>query len=474
MALSSGSLGSLATISANAVVESRKYTSAGRPTYVHDRAHKTSNRDNRRSNCCKAVRQDQSAEGQQGSPRQLRVPSLRGAASRRRRCEARVVRIAASYRSKRIAVVRVSVWQVFARRQDRSQRRSHVFTVTSRSWTPAGLKTSTRCHTRAKHQGIPRETPTSLSSSPYVAWPLTSLRVMNLTTRSICNPSRCLLLSLATTVPVCSHAIFVVPDSSGHTALADIPQLQGVGALTSTAGAGSRSNCTGSIIGAYTVLTAAHCVVNENTGKPVLPGKLEFLLGPRVGTPTNTFFISTVLPYSPFVFTDPSHSGSGDLALLQIYDSKTFGAANVTPLALYGGSNEATLGALRVIGYGQNGYGADDGTVKAGTEIGTGTKLAGTNNLTGIVSSDQNQNAKDRLLIDFSPPGDAASTGVLESVPGRGDRWPLLSNAGGLWGIVGITQSAQYKDKNPGDAAPFNIRFGLFLRTCILLSELDS
>lgn len=131
-----------------------------------------------------------------------------------------------------------------------------------------------------------------------------------------------------------------------------------VGLLTVTFRDGRREKCTGSLVGAHTVLTAAHCVVDATT--------LSFELGAPAGTALHTstdqaagprlrYAVQHVKVHPDYRADQPA---SFDLALLWLPQ-----APNVAPLAL--GTRAPTVGQpVTLVGYGQTAGATGDAGIK--------------------------------------------------------------------------------------------------------------
>jgi hypothetical protein len=122
--------------------------------------------------------------------------------------------------------------------------------------------------------------------------------------------------------------------------LANGPRFAAVGAFvlgTTTASASGVNPrfCSGTVIGLYTVITAAHCFNYPPDGVNFTHAQLEgisFILGPDTLHPTERM---RMINYQLAAGWNPT-TLQNDYALVQVYDDTTFGAVATPGVQLYG------------------------------------------------------------------------------------------------------------------------------------------
>ena len=96
---------------------------------------------------------------------------------------------------------------------------------------------------------------------------------------------------------------------------------------------GGRAFCTGALIAPDLVLTAAHCLFENGSGRLFKPNEIEFLAGWRNGRATAQSNIRRAIPHPNFVYQEDDRAMrvAFDLALLQL--SQPVRKSSVTPFA---------------------------------------------------------------------------------------------------------------------------------------------
>lgn len=96
---------------------------------------------------------------------------------------------------------------------------------------------------------------------------------------------------------------------------------------------GRNGFCTGALIAPHLVLTAAHCLYDPTTGKPVAAAQIEFLAGWRNGRASAYRNVRRALPHPDFVYTGREGvSGVAfDVALLEL--DQPIRNSSITPFA---------------------------------------------------------------------------------------------------------------------------------------------
>ncbi|GAA6179071.1 MULTISPECIES: trypsin-like serine peptidase [unclassified Shimia] len=106
--------------------------------------------------------------------------------------------------------------------------------------------------------------------------------------------------------------------------------------------------CTGALISVDTVLTAAHCVYDQRSGRKVAPATIEFQAGLKAGKATAVRQVSAVTVHPKYEHRGRGNAQVGhDLALLKL--SKPISKNSVLPMRY--GANLASGDMLGVLSY---------------------------------------------------------------------------------------------------------------------------
>jgi V8-like Glu-specific endopeptidase len=165
-------------------------------------------------------------------------------------------------------------------------------------------------------------------------------------------------------------------------------------------------SCTGTIVAPRAVLTAAHCVDNDNNGQPVGTVRVWLGSGPEIVADSFTF-------YPGFVF---NQSGFDVGVVLMAQDLPR------TPVPLLT-SRQAAIGETAIIA----GYGRDN-------DQSTTTLNAGSTTISNVTAS--------QLQTLYAPPASSVCSGDSGG--------PIFLAQGGRWTIAGITSATTQAACNDG------------------------
>ncbi|MCP5038231.1 MAG: trypsin-like serine protease [Rhodobacteraceae bacterium] len=120
---------------------------------------------------------------------------------------------------------------------------------------------------------------------------------------------------------------------------------EGVGRLN----IGTRSFCTGAMVAENLVLTAGHCLFDDDTGQRIDAGEIEFLAGWRSGRASAYRGVRRVIVHPGFEFasTNTEHRVRYDLALLEL--DQPIRSGSIQPFATH--SQPAKGAAVGVVSY---------------------------------------------------------------------------------------------------------------------------
>jgi V8-like Glu-specific endopeptidase len=148
-------------------------------------------------------------------------------------------------------------------------------------------------------------------------------------------------IALALALPGCASSASSDDSDDSPDIIGGQPEsgLPAVGAITYDGSWG----CTGTLIGPYRVLTAAHCVLTDKN-VPYAPSRLTFVTGPDATNPNATYEVASVRADPAYDGVDASH----DVGLMILAD-----APPLTPIGTLAEMDDSWIGTqLFAVGYG--------------------------------------------------------------------------------------------------------------------------
>ena len=230
--------------------------------------------------------------------------------------------------------------------------------------------------------------------------------------------------------------------------------------------------CTGTLVGEYTLLTAAHCFrYDPDNSKTELHqlGVIYVSFGANISAPDKVLRVKHYTLHPDWIAGGYGTNGlGGDFALVQVYDAATNGpVTGVTPASLYTATDEVTNLSFPVVtGFGLAMYGAD---VPTGPGGGTPTDSGGVKRaaLTRVLGLETQSAANDTLTAKFISPG----TIFLEGLPSnflQGGLTPGDSGGGFFlndptdatrWLLAGVNSWTLKPATNPGYDDTWSFRY---------------
>jgi hypothetical protein len=191
--------------------------------------------------------------------------------------------------------------------------------------------------------------------------------------------------------------------------------------------------CGGSIVDLSHILTAGHCVIDPETGKPFSPSVFVVIAGTSQITPESVKNGTKVVGVRvhPYYHDEPGIRTVDDVAVLTL-NSPLKASGAVQPIGVAAGSNTMEGAVVRLTGFGQQSPGDDesDGTLDAlGLTLGFSRACGG--------------EANALFLCGSAPAGTAC----------HGDSGSGLTSTGSnptLLGVLSIVQLVSGKECNPG------------------------